>query len=209
LLRCSFCDLVNLDVQVSGVPDTANVGDQFTFTISVSNNGECAASATILTNQLPAGLRLVDVSYNQGISTDYNPVDGTLVWRVGSVRSGTVNAAVISMTVTAAQPGQFQGNACGIANYERFDASNCAVYPLTIQGIAPPAPASLSLLNSAYGLYQLRLTGDQGATYQIQTSSDLRNWLLWTNAPGPLFYIEIPRPVSPAVPDTFYRALWP
>jgi uncharacterized repeat protein (TIGR01451 family) len=209
LLRCSFCQLINLDVEVSDVPATVQVGDEFTYLVTVSNNGECAASATIVTNQLPAGLSLVSVSYNQGIAADYHPQDRTLVWRVGSVMSGTENNAVISLTVRAVQAGAFQGTSCGVANYERFDDSNCSTFDLTIQGTTAPQAPSLALLGSTYGLFQLRLAGDIGAIYRVETSSDLRSWISLTNAPGPLFFMQLPDASGPSAKPHFYRARWP
>jgi uncharacterized repeat protein (TIGR01451 family) len=210
LLRCSYCSLVNLELAFPDVPASANLGDQFTYTLNVSNNGECAAAGTIVTNVLPMGLSLVSVSYNQGISADFNPVDRTLVWRVGSVASGTVNSANLAVTVRAVQPGSYRGMACGLANYETFDQSNCAEFDLDIVGGSTPSAPSLSLQQSAYGLYQLRLAGQQGANYQIQSSTDLVNWLAWTNAPGPLFYIELPLSSSSITSQPrFYRARWP
>jgi uncharacterized repeat protein (TIGR01451 family) len=209
LLRCSYCDLIGLAVVASDLPANVNVGDQFTFTVTISNNGECVAAATVLTNQLPAGLSLVSFNFNQGVSADYNPQDHMLVWRVGTVVSGTENNAVISLTVRAVQPGQFHGSACAVANYEIFSDSNCAALDLVIAGTSNPAAPSVSLLQTVYGVYQLRLVGEQGATYQIQTSSDLANWLSWTNAPGPLFYLELPEIAKQPSRPKFYRARWP
>jgi uncharacterized repeat protein (TIGR01451 family) len=209
LLRCSYCDLIGLGVVASDLPENLKVGDQFTFTITISNNGECVAAATVLTNQLPAGLSLVSYDFNQGVSVDYSPQDHTLIWRVGTVVSGTENNAIISLTVSAVQPGQFHGSACATANYEIFNDANCAALDITIAGTSTPAAPSLTLLQTVYGAYQLRLVGDQGATYQIQTSFDLTNWLSWTNAPGPLFYLELPEVTKTPLRPKFYRARWP
>ena len=192
LLRCSYCPLIYLILQNSGVPASVNVGDEFTYDLTVANNGECIASATIVTNRLPAGLGLIAVAYNQGIATEYNAEDRTLVWRVGSVVSGTGTHAILSLTVRALQPGLFKDSACAVANYELFSESNCTEFNLRIEGTTPPEPPILIFLRMNYGSFQLRLTGQQGGTYRIQTSSDLRNWLSLTNAPGPLFYLELP-----------------
>jgi hypothetical protein len=128
---------------------------------------------------------------------------------VGTVTSGTENNAILSITVRAVQAGVFHGSACAVGNYERFDASNCADYDITITGTSTPQAPTLALTQSSYGLYQLQLTGQQNVNYQIQTSTDLQTWLSWTNAIGPLFYLQLPNLAKPATKPTFYRARWP
>jgi uncharacterized repeat protein (TIGR01451 family) len=182
------------------------VGDQLTFDLTVSNNGECIAAATIVTNQLPAGLGLVGVSFNQGIGTEYNPVDRTIIWRVGSVVSGGENNAILSVTVKALQPGDFQNSACAEANYDQLHGPKCTDFSLHIDGVASVTPPKLALQLGPLGRYQLQLTGQQGSAYQIQTSPDLYHWLNWTNAPGPIFSIELPEIGLPANKAKFYRA---
>ena len=206
LMRCSFCPLVYLGVRHSDVPETVNVGDEFTFTVTVGNNGECIGFGAILTNQLPAGVSLVSFNYSQGAGVEYNAQNRTLTWRVGSVVSGSENNALLSLTVKALQPGVFRNVACATANYELFDESNCDEFELRIEGTAIPEPPSLSFIRTGQDLLELRLSGQPGSSYQIQASSDLLHWLQWTNAVGPLFYIEIPTPALSGSPMRFYRA---
>ena len=209
LLRCSFCDLVHPAVQFSNVPTTVQVGEEFTFNLVVSNNGECIATATVVTNLLPTGLSLVGAVYNQGLSVDYNDATRTLIWRVGSVVSGTENSATLNITVRAVQVGMFHDSACGSANYSIQSGSKCADFDVEIKSSTAPTPPALALLTTPYGIYELRLLGQQGVTYQIETSPDLHNWLHWTNAPGPLFYLELPDATAPGAKPRFYRAHWP
>lgn len=209
LLRCLVCTTLNINTFVFDVPPTANVGDQFTYTIAVSNHGECVASGVVLTNHLPTGLSLVDLSFNQGVNAEYRPETRTLIWRVGSVISGTDNSAIAALTVRAVQAGQFHGTACGTANFEIFDESNCAEYDIDVQGTSLPAEPALTLNRTASELYRLQLTGQAGINYQLETSSDLRNWNSLTNAPGPVFYLILPDPAVPGSKTRFYRARWP
>jgi hypothetical protein len=111
--------------------------------------------------------------------------------------------------VRAVQSGLFQDTACAVANYARLNLSSCTEFDVNIGGSSAPSAPRLTVLRSGYGLYELQLIGDQGATYQLQTSPDLVNWLQWTNAPGPLFYIELPAASLPGAPGKFYRARWP
>ncbi|MHC1768281.1 MAG: Calx-beta domain-containing protein [Verrucomicrobiia bacterium] len=206
LLRCWFCPLVYLSVEFSEVPAVVNTGAEFSFDITVGNNGECIAFATTITNHLPAGLSFVNAEFNKGSGVYYNPQDRTLIWRVGSLSSGTENNGILTVTVRAVQPGTFQNSACAVANYELLNESNCAEVDLRIQGEALPEPPELSMIRTGAHTLQLRLSGQDGGKYQIQTSSDLSNWLQWTNASGPVFYIELPDANFPGNSSRFYRA---
>lgn len=205
LLRCSPCPFVHIFLLNSEVPEVVNVGDEFTFDVIVGNNGECIASGTIVTNQLPAGLGLVDATYNRGASIQYHPQTRTLVWRVGNVVSGFENNAILTVTVRALQPGLFTTRSCGVANYEVFSESNCTEFDVRIEGTGPVEPPTLELIRTAPGTFQLRLTAEQPGSYQIQTSSDLHTWLPWTNAPGPVYSIPLPDPMLPGSKARFYR----
>jgi uncharacterized repeat protein (TIGR01451 family) len=208
LLRCSFCSLSHPTVVVMDAPEKANVGDEFTFNLLVSNNGECVSTATVLTNYLPAGLSLVGVTYNQGTSATYDPTARDLIWRIGSVISGSQNDAVINITVRAVQAGSFSNTACVGANYTTSRSPFCADFNIQIEGTSLPATPELTLMPTGYGLYQLRLTGQQGANYLIQTSVDLQTWQSLTNAPGPLFFLDL-LDVGTLNRPKFYRARWP
>jgi hypothetical protein len=82
----------------------------------------------------------------------------------------------------------------------------CTTFDVRIEGEMPTAPPRLSLVRTALGAYQLTLTAEQTGMFQIQTSPDLRNWLNWTNAPGPVFSLELPEVTPPASRVRFYRA---
>ncbi len=206
LLRCSFCPLVYLSVQFSELPDVVNTGTEFSFDLTVGNNGECIAFATTVTNHLPAGLSFVNAEFNKGSGVYYNPQDRTLLWRVGSLSSGTENNGILTVTVRAVQPGTFKNSACAVANYELLSESNCAEFELRIEGAAEPEPPELSMIRTGPGTLQLRLSGQEGGQYQIQTSSDLSTWLQWTNVSGPVFFIELPEANLPGNGSRFYRA---
>ena len=78
---------------------TPALGNDVTFTITVSNAGPDQATGVVVTDQLPAGLEFVSSNPSQGT---YNSATG--VWTVGSVNSGG-NATleiVATVTVTAA-----------------------------------------------------------------------------------------------------------
>ena len=74
-----------------------NVGDQVTFTVTLTSNGPNPATNVEVTDLLPAGLALVSATPSQGT---YDSATGR--WMVGSVTTGT---ATLQLVVTIASTG--------------------------------------------------------------------------------------------------------
>ena len=95
---------------------TPNVGDQITFTVTLSNQGPDAATGVEVTDLLPAGLTFVSATPSQGT---YNNVSG--VWTVGTVSARrpadaehhcpVVSPAAQTNTGTISDADQFDPNA--------------------------------------------------------------------------------------------------
>ncbi|MGI8904927.1 MAG: beta strand repeat-containing protein [Candidatus Sumerlaeaceae bacterium] len=85
---------------VKSAPAAATVGNNFNYTLTVSNNGPDAAIAVVVTDVLPA-----QVSYVTGSSTagTVSHVAGVVTAQLGNMASGAV--ATISITVSANVPG--------------------------------------------------------------------------------------------------------
>ena len=92
---------------------TPNVGDQITFTVTLSNQGPDAATGVQVTDLLPAGLTFVSATPSQGT---YNNVSG--VWTVGTVSSGVPQT--LSITATVVSPAA-QTNTGTISDADQFD----------------------------------------------------------------------------------------
>lgn len=171
-----YCPFVYLSLQASDdVPAVVNVGDEFTFTMAVGNNGECFATGTVVTNRFPAGLELVEATFDRGISAGYDPLSRTLTWRIGAVASGTINNAILTLTVRAIQPGLFHNVAVATADHEQLSESNVAEFDVRVEGAAPET-ASLSMSRRNNGQFACVLSGVPGTTYMIQQSGDLLTW---------------------------------
>ena len=78
---------------------TPNVGDQITFTVTLTNNGPDPANGVGVTDLLPAGLTFVSATPSQGT---YTP--GTGLWNVGTVAPGTPQTLQIVATVVSSNP---------------------------------------------------------------------------------------------------------
>jgi hypothetical protein len=68
-------------------------------------------------------------------------------------------------------------------------------------------PHRFGFLRQVLASYLLQLSGVSGQTYQIQISTDLLNWLDWTNALGPTWQTVLPTLLPAKPPQQFYRAI--
>jgi uncharacterized repeat protein (TIGR01451 family) len=103
------------DLAVTKAVDNAqpNVGDQVTFTVTVTNNGPDAATGIVINEALPAGLTLVSASTSQGI---YSSTIG--VWTVGTIASGA--SATLELVARVSGP-QALTNTAAVAAAAQFD----------------------------------------------------------------------------------------
>ncbi|HKB35942.1 MAG TPA: hypothetical protein VKD72_05780, partial [Gemmataceae bacterium] len=95
-----------------------NVGDNVTFTVTVTNNGPGPATGVTLNDLLPSGLQLVNALTSQG---EYSGATGN--WTVGSLANGGVATLTIIATVLSPSP---QTNTATVSHTDSVDpnASN-------------------------------------------------------------------------------------
>ena len=92
---------------------TPNVGDQVTFTVTLTNLGPSAATNVTVQDQLPAGLSFVSATPSQG---SYSSSSG--LWNVGTVPNAAVSTLQILATVVS--PSQ-QTNTASILQSDQPD----------------------------------------------------------------------------------------
>jgi uncharacterized repeat protein (TIGR01451 family) len=92
---------------------TPNVGENVTFTVTVTNNGPNNATGVAITDALPSGLLFVSATPSQGTY-----VQGTGVWSVGALTNGA--NATLQITATVLTPGGITNTATKTAG-NQFD----------------------------------------------------------------------------------------
>ena len=172
-------------------------GQNFAYTVNVTNRGPASATDVILTQTLPLNLNFV--STTQG---SYSNQAGLVTYNLGTVPAGgnttftvTVNpvvAAVYNSTITLAED-----------QTDLNPSDNSATVLTTV--INPSAPhLSNPLFNG--GTFTLTITGIPGQ-YILQASSDLTNWTtISTNSVPSLGTAQLLDPNASSFPHRYYRA---
>jgi uncharacterized repeat protein (TIGR01451 family) len=103
------------DLALSKTADnpTPNVGDNVTFTVTLTDNGPDPVTNAQVTDLLPSGFTFVSETTSQGT---YDSATG--LWSVGTVDVGSPQTLVIQATVTSPDP---QTNMAAITHSDQFD----------------------------------------------------------------------------------------
>lgn len=119
--------------------------------------------------------------------------DSTTVTVLINANAATLEAGSYDAAVA------FTNTTNGLGN----DARNVALR------ISPPPPVQLTLEKTlSEGQYRLRVTGEVGKAYRIESSTDLQNWTaLFTNAISTTGYFEFTDLASGSLGPKFYRAV--
>jgi uncharacterized repeat protein (TIGR01451 family) len=99
----------NLAIIKTASPNPATALANFTYRITVTNNGPSPATNVTVTDQLPSGPSFVSATPSQG-SCSGNP---TVTCNFGAIANGAV--AIVNITVTPQTPGQLSNTASVVA----------------------------------------------------------------------------------------------
>ena len=119
-----FIDLGCADLAITKVdnPDPITLGQDLTYTVTVSNDGPSDASGVIVTDELPAEVAFVSATPSQGDCTEAN---GSLTCNLGTLPiEGT---ATVTLNVKTTAPGMISNAASVSGNETDPDASNNGV----------------------------------------------------------------------------------
>jgi len=166
----AFPPLADLALAVSGSAGTATVGQNFTYSVSVTNGGPAAATGVWITNWLPSGVAFV--SANSTLGT-VNVAGSQVTAQIGALNSGS--GALLTVVVNPLNAGVLTNVAESIsAIADPATANNRAllittVNPATPPSLAPPSPAP-------GGGIQIGINGAPGMIYYVEASTNLVNW---------------------------------
>jgi uncharacterized repeat protein (TIGR01451 family) len=140
----NFANFTPADLRIAKTVNnsTPNVGQNVTFTITVTNDGPFAASNVAVSDPLPAGLSFVSATPSQG-----SYVSATGVWTVGSVASAADATLQIVATVTTSGA---KTNTAEVSASDQFDVdstpgNNLAAEDDQASVVVTPAIADLSV----------------------------------------------------------------
>lgn len=202
LIRCPSCNAINTRIESAGSADTARVGEPLSYELRVLHSGECEATGVIVTNKLPANVRFLRADAEQGTWREEN---GLVVFNLGRLAKSSITKMTI--TVMPLGPGELRILATvRINGPEPVIDDNVTEFLTRVEG----SPlVSLSIVELEADRPRLRLNGETGRSYRIQTSTDLSNWIELTNAisagwTAPLFDLG-----GTSGQVKFYRAVFP
>lgn len=197
--------VANLAVSMTDEPDPVFVGNDFTYTINVTNLGPADATGVTLTDMLPASLNVVSAASSQG-SCDTN-LAGTVTCNLGSLSAGAGASATIVVRPTGA--GTVTNTISVLANEADLSpVNNTAHAATTVLNMLVASFGSTSITTN--GQFQLTLTGQPGQTYIIEASLNLQTWTpVSTNAAAANGVLKFTDPDTANFTQRFYRSRIP
>ena len=171
---------------VTASVNSAAAGQQFTYTITTTNNGPAAATNVLQVAGLPANLQILDAVPSQGNSSVTTP--GAVETSFGSIASGSTASTVITVRGIAGGTASVTGlsyggeadpnpdNNLSFTNVAINDAPDLAV-------LAAAAPGSATVGQSVtYTFTVTNGSGSASATNVVVTTSDLPAGLAFVSA---------------------------
>ena len=106
------------DLSLTKVANTTapNVGDQITFTVTVTNAGPNTATNVAVSEQLSPGLNFLSATPGQGL---YNSATG--IWTIGSIPAG--GSVALQLTALVSGPGPYS-NTAQVSHSDQFDPNS-------------------------------------------------------------------------------------
>lgn len=125
--------LADVSIATRESRDPAPFGQPFTYTLTVSNRGPQLAASLVVTDQLPAGFQLANVTPSQGSCSNES---GIITCQLGDLASG--NQATIQIIGQATYLGRFTNSASVQGSIIDTDLSNNQTMEETVVVYAAP-----------------------------------------------------------------------
>lgn len=157
-------------------PTTAVISNSLSFIITVTNYGPSTAEGVVVTNALP-----VNAVFNSAVSTAGAVMQSgsSVLWTLGSLATNAGARLVVTMKPSAA--GNINSYALVTSTTADPNPDDDSAY-VSIEVGSAAAPILSGGATMTNGLFQLSLTGTDGASYIIQSSTNLVQWIpIYTN----------------------------
>jgi uncharacterized repeat protein (TIGR01451 family) len=112
-------DAADLSITKTDDPDPVIVGEDLTYTVTVTNNGPSDATGVSVTDTLPSG-----VTYNSDTPSQGSYDNSTGVWDVGNLASGASATLILVVTVDSSTTGTLTNDVSVIGEQDDPDPGN-------------------------------------------------------------------------------------
>jgi uncharacterized repeat protein (TIGR01451 family) len=153
-------DSADVSVVQTATPQQFVVGENGTFTITVTNAGPDLAADVVVTDTLPESVTFVSASAGSVYS------NGMIVFPIGAISSGA--SSTVTLTVLADQTGVITNSAITASVTPGTDVGNIAVVNVTEAGTSPGISAQPSNVVAVAGRnasFQVAATGSAPLSY--------------------------------------------
>jgi uncharacterized repeat protein (TIGR01451 family) len=161
----------DLSIIKTGNPNPVTVGNNLTYTVTVTNNGPDTATGVALTDTLPSGISLFSVKTSQGSCSGTSTVN----CNIGTLNNGS--SATVTIVVTTTKTGTLSNTASVTANESDPDtANNTSTVNTTVNALTAGSCVGTGSFNiSGSVLFRisgaaLKLGGPGGCTNTTTTS---------------------------------------
>lgn len=120
------------------------VGQQFTYTITVRNNGPDAGTSVVLADTIPAGAYLNTIALSPQVG-NYTYTDNTIKWNIGSLAANS--AVTMTVTVTAGSAGSLVNTGIVIGAENDPNPDNNSATATVTSSAAPSADLAISKIS--------------------------------------------------------------
>lgn len=189
----------DLAVGMTALPASVMAGSNINYSISVTNFGPTTATAVTVTNELPAGFKLVSASVSQG---SYVQFDNQVIFSFLLLTNGYGATADLVVTPTGAGAKQIVSRV-GAVQVDLNPSNDSVSGSITVIASEPPKISSVG--KTANGQFQVVLGGYEGQLMVVETSTNLVDWtaLSTNNIVGGVFIFTDPN--TSTTPYKFFR----